>query len=178
MNENKSTFFYCWVKLATESRIRLPGDWKYTSDAITVWRVSDHTVVRAIPLSYRKWQNSDPHNSETLQDIKMRFGIFDYVVEDNPQTNFGVAPPKGGGPTMGWNITFAGSFLFIFLFIFFFFYKPTGQTENHTYANNSSKHVVWSKEVPLGGLNDREPFLGKWGSKNPKIFPGDRDFPC
>ena len=68
---------------------------------ITVWRVRDHTVVRAIQLSYRKWQNSDLHSSETLQDIKMRFGIFDYVVEDNPQKNFGVAPPKGGGPTMG-----------------------------------------------------------------------------
>ena len=68
---------------------------------ITVWQLRDHTVVRAIQLSYRKWQNSDPHNSETLQDIKMRFGIFDYVVEDNPQKNFGVAPQRGAAPRWG-----------------------------------------------------------------------------
>ena len=68
---------------------------------ITVWRVSVHNVVRAIQLIYRKWQNSDPRSSETLQDIEMRFGVLDYVVEDSLPKKFGVAPPKGGGPTEG-----------------------------------------------------------------------------
>ena len=80
----------------------------------------------------------------------MRFGMFDYVVEDNPQKI--LRSPHDGVKYNGYGKFFVH---------FFFFYKPTGQTENHTYANNSSKHVVWSKEVPLGGLNDREPFLGK-----------------
>ena len=63
---------------------------------ITVWRVSVHNVVRAIQLIYRKWQNSDPRSSETLQDIEMRFGVLDYIVEDSPPKNFGVgATPKG-----------------------------------------------------------------------------------
>ena len=127
--------------------------------SITVWRVSVHNVVRAIQLIYRKWQNSDPRSSETLQDIEMRFGVLDYVVEDSLQKKFGVAPPKGGRPHRGVKYNGFGKFLIHF----FFFYKPTGQTENRTYANNGSKHVVWSKEVPFGGLNDLEPFLGKWG---------------
>ena len=117
-----------------------------------MWRVSVHNVVRAIQLIYRKWQNSDPRSSETLQDIEMRFGVLDYVVEDSPQKILG--PPPRGVKYNGFGK---------FLIHFFFFYKPTGQTENRTYANNGSKHVVWSKEVPFGGLNDVEPFLGKWG---------------
>ena len=48
-----------------------------------------------------KWQNSDPRSSETLQDIEMRFGVLDYVVDESLQKKFGVAPPKGGGPTEG-----------------------------------------------------------------------------
>ena len=62
---------------------------------ITVWRVSVHNVVRAIQLMYRKWQNSDPRSSETRQDIEMRFGVFDYVVEDSLPKKFGVAPTEG-----------------------------------------------------------------------------------
>ena len=66
-----------------------------------MWRVSVHNVVRAIQLIYRKWQNSDPRSSETLQDIEMRFGVLDYVVEDSPPKKFGVAPQRGAVPQRG-----------------------------------------------------------------------------
>ena len=59
-------------------------------------------IVRAIQLIYRKWQNSDPRSSETLQDIEMRFGVLDYVVEDSLPKKFGVAPlQRGAAPQRG-----------------------------------------------------------------------------
>ena len=70
--------------------------------AVTVWHVSVHNVVRAIQLIYRKWQNSDPRSSETLQEIEMRFGVLYYVVEDCPPkkilgspSQMGAAPQRG-----------------------------------------------------------------------------------
>ena len=68
---------------------------------ITVWRVSVHNVVRAIQLIHRKWQHLDPRSSETLQDIEIRFGVLDYVVEDRIQKKFGVAPQRGAAPQRG-----------------------------------------------------------------------------
>ena len=68
---------------------------------ITVLRVSDNTVVMAIMLFNRKGQNSHHHSSKTVSDIKMSFWAFDYVVEVTTWLKFGVAPPKGGGPTIG-----------------------------------------------------------------------------
>jgi len=48
-----------------------------------------------------------------------------------------------------------------------FFDKPTAYHKHCAHANYGSEHVFWCKEVPLGGLNNSEPFLGKWGPKNP-----------
>ena len=135
-------------------------------------------VVRAIMLFNRKGQNSHHHSSKTVWDIKMSFGTFDYVVEMTTWKKFGVAPPKGGGPTIGWNIRFLWCFLFFVFFFIRFFQRATGQHTHCDHANFDSEHVFWCKEVPLRGLNDREPFLGFQGQKNPKIFSRDRDFPC
>ena len=68
---------------------------------ITVLRVSDNTVVRAVRLSLCKWQTSDPYNSKTPKVTKMRFATRDYVVQMTLQANFGVRPPKGGGSPRG-----------------------------------------------------------------------------
>ena len=83
------------VSLATSGRPLYAKMFKQSWLNITMWRVSVHNVVRAIQLIYRKWQNSDPRCSETLQDIEMRFWVLDYVVEDSPQKNLGSLPPKG-----------------------------------------------------------------------------------
>ena len=75
-------------------------------------------------------------------------------------------PPKGGRPHNGVKYKI---FVFNKLIFFFcrFFDKPTAYHKHCAHANYGSEHVFWCKEVPLGGLNNSEPFLGKWGPKNP-----------
>ena len=52
------------------------------------------------------------------------------------------------------------------------------ETVRPIYENNNSNHALSYKELHLGGLDGLEQFWGKWGPKNPQIFPRDRDFPC
>ena len=114
---------------------------------ITVWRVSVQTVVRAVRF---KWQNSDPCNSKTLKDIKMRFGTRDYVVEMIPQVNLGAAPPEGAAPKGVKYTVFGKLFIHSFIHSFIHFF-PTAHHRRRTYEYNGSKHEFWCKEVPLRG---------------------------
>ena len=72
----------------------------YHSEYITVLRVSDNTVVRAARFPYVDGQTSDPYTSKTLKVMKMSLVTRDYVVKMTLHANFGVRPPKGGGPPM------------------------------------------------------------------------------
>ena len=128
-------------------------------------------VVRAIMLFNRKGQNSHQHSSKTVWEIKMSFGTFDYVVEMTTWKKFGVAPPKGGGPTIGWNIRFLWCF---FLFFFFFYsFLPAGYRSAHTLRPCKFwlKTRVLVQGSAFEGSKRYWTIFGVSGSEKPQNFP-------
>ncbi len=50
--------------------------------------------------------------------------------------------------------------------------SPTAQTERRTYAYYTPKDVVWAKDVPFGGRNNKKLYLGSYAPKTPILGAG------
>ncbi len=48
--------------------------------------------------------------------------------------------------------------------------SPTAQTERRNYAYYIPKDVVWAKDVPFGGRNNKKLYLGELCPQNPLIL--------
>ena len=114
---------------------------------------------------YRKWQNSDPRSSETLQDNEMRFGVLDYVVEDSPPKNYGVAPQRGRPPR---GVKYNGFWKFLI-----HFFSASLQVRRKIVHMWIMAQNAWSgpRKCLWGVLTTLNHFWVNGVPKTPKIFP-------
>jgi len=105
------------------------------------------TVVRPMQLKInRKMENSTPCKIVTHENLNMKIGRHDYVVDVTHNANFGWIRFSGGFSPNRWNITL----LWLF-WLSCFFSIHTGQTVRPIFTLHGSNDVHPRKDGPYGG---------------------------